>query len=149
MKRAIMIFALVSIVAGVALAQLPRSSSEPSAAAKATAEFLPPARPEVAEAPEVAQARATPTLTAHRAPVPMVLSRRTPAAVPATAPDPALPEKATGLTEADARAAILADGYKKVLAVGKTTDGTWRARALRGTIEVVLRVDARGNVIGE
>ena len=79
----------------------------------------------------------------------MVLSRRTPAVVPSTAPEPTPPEKTTGLTEADARAAIAADGYKKVLAVSKTTDGTWRARALRGATEVSLRVDAQGNVIGE
>jgi hypothetical protein len=54
-----------------------------------------------------------------------------------------------GLTETDARAAIEADGYKKVRVVSKTTDGAWRARALRGATEVSLRVDAQGNVIGE
>ena len=51
-----------------------------------------------------------------------------------------------GPAENDARAAIEADGYKKVRAINKAADGTWRARALRGTTEVALRVDATGSV---
>ncbi len=150
MKRAVVIFALVSTVAGVASAQMLRSpASVPSPSVPSSVTSAPKAPAETAARPETA--RITPTLAARQAPVPMVLSRRTPVAIPVTAPEPALPEpeKATGLTEADARAAIVADGYKKVLAVSKTADGTWRARALRGATEVSLRVDAQGNVIGE
>ncbi len=54
-----------------------------------------------------------------------------------------------GLAESDARAAIEADGYKKVRVVSRAADGTWRARALRGATEVSLRVDTQGNVIGD
>jgi hypothetical protein len=154
MKRAVVIFALVSTVAGVASAQMLRSpASVPPPSVSSSVTSAPRAAAETTTRQEAP--RATPTLAARQAPVPMVLSRRTPVAVPvaapATAPEPALsePEKTTGLTEADARAAIVADGYKKVLAVSKTADGTWRARALRGATEVSLRVDARGNVIGE
>ena len=166
MKRAVVIFALVSTVAGVASAQMLRSPpSAPRAPVetaggipmKATAEVLAPARPEAVRH-ETAQVQVMPGLVTRQAPVPMVLSRRPSAFVPAsgqepasdTAPDTTIAATAVhSLAENYARAAIEADGYKNVRVVSKTTDGTWRARALRGTTEVSLIVDARGNVIGE
>ncbi len=156
MKRAVVIFALVSTVAGVASAQMLRSPASVPSAPKAQVERA-PAETAIRQEATVRQepARVAPTLAARQAPVPMVLSRRTPVAVPVvadpvTASGPPTPERTSpGLTEAEARAAITADGYKKVLAVTKAADGTWRARALRGATEVSLRIDARGNVIGE
>ena len=54
-----------------------------------------------------------------------------------TGPDPA--------ADNAARAAIEADGYKSVRIVSKG-DGVWRAKALRGKIEVLLIVDSNGSV---
>jgi hypothetical protein len=45
-----------------------------------------------------------------------------------------------------AKSAIEADGYQSVKNVVTGPDGTWRARAMRGNTEVVLRVDRDGRV---
>ena len=81
----------------------------------------------------------------------MLLTNRPPAlTAAAAATEPVTTESAIRqLSETAARAAIEADGYKRPRLVDKGADGTWRARALRGTTEVSLRVDAQGNVTGE
>ena len=48
-----------------------------------------------------------------------------------------------------AQAAIEANGYKRVSVLGKATDGTWRAKAYKGTSEVQLTVDSTGRVSAE
>lgn len=115
---------------------------------KAVAELPPPRRP------EAAPARIAQTVVARQAPVPMVLLNRPPALVAVSAgadvvtavtAEPTVQQ----LSEANARAAIEADGYKRPRMVIKGANGTWQARALRGTTEVSLRVDAQGNVTGE
>jgi len=45
-----------------------------------------------------------------------------------------------------ARAAVEADGYKRATLVGKASNGSWRAKAYRGTTEVWLTVDGTGRV---
>jgi hypothetical protein len=50
------------------------------------------------------------------------------------------------LDERAAKAAIEADGYKRVSVLGKSADGTWRAKAYRGATDVRLTVDAAGRV---
>jgi hypothetical protein len=50
------------------------------------------------------------------------------------------------LDERAAKAAIEADGYKRVSVLGKGADGTWRAKAYRGATDVRLTVDAAGRV---
>ncbi len=93
-------------------------------------------------------------MTARRAPVPMMLQHRPSAFVSVSgtalgkepSQEPVSETALGGLAENDARAAIEADGYKKVRAMNKAADGTWRARALRGATEVALRVDSTGNV---
>lgn len=45
-----------------------------------------------------------------------------------------------------AKAAIEADGYKRVSALVKATNGAWRAKAFRGSTEVQLTVDSTGSV---
>ena len=45
-----------------------------------------------------------------------------------------------------AKAAVEADGYKRATVVGKGSNGTWRAKAYRGTTEVQLTVDGTGRV---
>ena len=45
-----------------------------------------------------------------------------------------------------AQAAIEADGYKRASVLGKGADGSWRAKAYRGSTEVQLTVDGTGRV---
>jgi len=45
-----------------------------------------------------------------------------------------------------AKAAAEADGYRRVSIVGKASNGAWRAKAYRGTTEVLLTVDGTGRV---
>ena len=45
-----------------------------------------------------------------------------------------------------ARSAVEADGYKRATLVGKASNGSWRAKAYRGTTEVWLTVDGTGRV---
>jgi hypothetical protein len=45
-----------------------------------------------------------------------------------------------------AKAAIEQDGYRNVRALVKTADGTWRGRAMRGSTEISVTVDANGSV---
>ena len=155
MKRALIILPLLAVMAGVASAQMLQPSTAapaqsapapaPANVVKAKAELPAPPR---AEAPP---ARMAQSVVARQAPVPMLLTKRPPALAPAVADAEAVPaEPATRqFSEADARAAIEADGYKRPRIVNKGADGTWQARALRGTVEVSLRVDAQGNVTGE
>lgn len=148
MKRAVMIFVLVSTVAGVASAQMMRSPTGTPAKAPAMAQADAPApRPDISQAP-VAPTSA-PTLVARQAPVPMLVRSRASFVPPAGVPEPAPEIALRGASEADARAAIEADGYRKVRVVSKAADGTWQARAFRGATEVTVRVDARGNVTGD
>lgn len=129
MKRALIILPLLAVMAGVASAQVQQ----------------PPARA------EASPTRMAPTVVARQAPVPMLLTSRSPALAPTAAGADSGPTETTSrhLSEASARSAIEADGYRMPQMVAKGADGAWRARALRGTVEVSLRVDAQGNVTGE
>lgn len=147
MRRALIILPLLAVMAGVASAQMlqpPGAPSAPSATANA------PVRAK-AELPPPPPSRIAQTVVARQAPVPMVLTGRPPMLAPETTPaGSATADTAPRqFSEIDARAAIEADGYRKPRIVNKGADGTWHARALRGAIEVSLRVDAQGNVAGE
>ena len=48
--------------------------------------------------------------------------------------------------ESAAKAAIEADGYKRAKVVRQGENGLWYAKAMRGTTEVSLTVDATGRV---
>ena len=50
------------------------------------------------------------------------------------------------MSEAAAKAAIEADGYKGVRALARGSDGVWKASALRGQTEVQLSVGLTGSV---
>jgi hypothetical protein len=88
---------------------------------------------------------------ARQAPVPVLLATRPPY-VPAVereaaADRNAAKEESKESTEgAAAKAAIEADGYKGVRGLARAGNGTWRARALRGTTEIQVSVDAQGRV---
>jgi hypothetical protein len=94
-------------------------------------------------------------LEARRAPVPLVRSVR-PSAVAPRAVDaltPSAEQKAQDeqkvqddLDRRAARTAVEADGYKRVTLAGKASNGSWRAKAYRGTTEVWLTVDGAGRV---
>ena len=159
MKRVILILATLTAVTGVASAQMLKPQTTPSTPSSAKAEAPLPTKQEVAKR-EVAKqdstpARIAPTLVARQAPVPMHLAPRVPIAVKETPPqeangtETALPETIRGVSDANAKAAIEADGYKRVRVLSKADDGTWRARGFRGSTEVALRVDAQGNVMAE
>lgn len=45
-----------------------------------------------------------------------------------------------------AKTTIESDGYRRVVILKETRDGGWRAKAYRGTTEVVLTVDSAGRV---
>ena len=94
-------------------------------------------------------------LEARRAPVPLVRTVRLSAVTPNAVNDltPSAEQKAEDeqkvqgdLDKQAARAAVEADGYKRATLVGKASNGSWRAKAYRGTTEVWLTVDGTGRV---
>lgn len=116
---------------------------------------VPLARPPAPQATTPDTAVAAPVITAsrlleaHQPPVPLVRSVRN-LPVKAAAPEIAMAESEAkaqdNLDERAAKAAIEADGYKRVSVLGKSADGTWRAKAYRGATDVRLTVDAAGRV---
>ena len=83
-------------------------------------------------------------LQPHQPPIPLV---RNIAALPTPATSLDLEVLAQDkLDVAAARAAIEADGYRRVSGLGKGIDGAWHAKAYRGTTEVQLTVDGTGRV---
>lgn len=53
------------------------------------------------------------------------------------------------LDREEAKAAIERDGYKKVMVLGKASNGAWRAKAYRGVAEVFVTVGSDGTVSSE
>ncbi|MGZ5909324.1 MAG: hypothetical protein ACXWLB_05580 [Reyranella sp.] len=117
------------------------------------AEPLPQSVASRATTPNPVTASHTPSdsnlLEVRRPPIPLMRNVR---ALPRTA---AVPDVA--MADADvpapdnrdigmAKAAIEADGYKRVSVIGKQGNGTWRAKAYRGQTEVLLTVDGAGRV---
>ena len=86
---------------------------------------------------------------AHRPPVPVVRSLRALPVAPnltdVPVPDPE-EQAQDDLDKKAAQAAIEADGYKRASVLGKGADGSWRAKAYRGSTEVELTVDGTGRV---
>lgn len=173
MRRGLIALALVTAMAGLAAANI-LPAPAPSAAASTSAVGAPPRSAPPASASRLAQSQAqlqsqpslpqpkaaaalpsaAPTLPARsiearQAPVPFQMAAR-PSFVPPPEPDPAADKAAKAETgesnEGAAKAAIMADGYKAVRGLTKAADGTWRGRALRGTTEIQVTVDAQGRV---
>jgi len=105
-----------------------------------------PAAISVAPAPVAKNA----SFEARRAPVPLLMKPRPTIEQPlfdADAVGPEVPAKiGGGAGESAAKAAIEADGYKRAKVVRQGDNGIWYARAMRGTTEVSLTVDAGGRV---
>lgn len=87
-----------------------------------------------------------PTLEARQAPVPLVRSARPPHEVQPLAAPSAATEQQPQEDKKAAKAAIEADGYRRVTVLGKAGNGAWRAKGFRGATEVLLTVDAAGRV---
>ena len=93
-----------------------------------------------------------PPLEARRDPVPLVRNAQAPFASLVISPSneaaaPATEQQAQDdLDRRAAKAAIEQDGYKRVSILDKVGSSAWRAKAYRGTVEVVLTVDGTGRV---
>jgi hypothetical protein len=163
MKRSYLaaIFLLFGIVCGAHLiTQAPGATASPLVAsetekarpAKAqAAAAMPPAPAPVPTARTAAPVPTARTATITRPPVPLLLSPRpaiTKAESETTLPETAASDTSQANPQSDsfAKAAIEQDGYKGVRGITKGPNGSWRATAMRGTTEVILRVDANGNV---
>ncbi|SRR6266851_4018111 len=88
-------------------------------------------------------------LEARRAPVPLVRNVRASLPPPTATDAPVADAEVKAQEDLDkkaAKAAVEADGYKRVTVLGKASNGTWRAKAYRGTTEVQLTVDGTGRV---
>jgi len=96
-----------------------------------------------------ATASRSPVVEARQAPVPLVRNVRPPPETPSLAELPAHDAQQQGqddLNRNAAKAAVEADGYKRVTVLGKAGNGAWRAKGYRGTTEVLLTVDGTGRV---
>lgn len=152
-KRSFLIFAVAMTVAGVASAfalgpQEPaaRDLSMPVVAKQ-------PAAISVAPAPVPPPVVKKASFEARRAPVPLLMKPRPTIEQPifdADAVGPEVPAKigggGGGSGESAVKAAIEADGYKRAKVVRQGDNGIWYAKAMRGTTEVSLTVDAGGRV---
>jgi hypothetical protein len=141
MTRKLLALALLVVLGWtVANASVPEAISRSNAARATTSAAM------VAPPVQVAST----SLEVHRAPVPFVRTVR-PLPVKASAPEVAAPASEAMAQDdagekAAAKAAIEADGYKRVSVLGRSGDGTWRAKAYRGTTMVGLTVDGSGRV---
>jgi hypothetical protein len=152
MKTSLLILAVVAVTAGVASAHV-FGPSRPLPRIDTKAQ--PEAQPEVRVQPAILPSSITTSpggraaaLETRREPVPILLATQRAVAHQSVYLDAALPDDTIlgKMTESAAKAAIEADGYKGVRILQRAEDGGWRARALRGTIEVGLSVDLRGSV---
>jgi len=66
-----------------------------------------------------------------------------------TAQPPSGNDSPANKNDSQAKKAIEFDGYRNVRDLTKGPDGVWHGRALRGRVEVAVRVDASGNVSAE
>ena len=57
--------------------------------------------------------------------------------------------EAKGAVPDSVRTKIEADGYKDVQGLAMGADGRWHGRAMRGSTEVAVTVDDRGNVAAQ
>ena len=141
---------LTAVTAAHIVTPLPDGAPLRSSAKAATAsEAAPQAMKPVAETSVI-----RPLRESSPAPVPLHMRERPPVNLPQTVESaavatPALAAAADAEGGSFARSAIEADGYRSVKNIVPGADGSWRARALRGKVEVVLTVDREGRVSTE
>jgi hypothetical protein len=162
MKRGIIALAAAISIAGAASASIfttPSEAGPQHVLVRNTASL--PASATLSESHTSSAAKSVPVVLqrssfeSRQAPVPLQMKSRQPARLSTIGATEAYAMGEAGTVassvstnqfgENAARAAIEADGYKSVRVVSKS-DGVWSARALRGTTEVPLTVDANGRV---
>jgi len=149
-KRGFLALALVMTTAGVASAFAPvpqESAARPPA--RELALPIPAKQPAILPvAPEPVVKKAS--FEVRQAPVPLLMKARPPIeqkTFDADAVGPEVPAKTSdGSGESAAKAAIEADGYKGVKVLRQGANGIWYAKAMRGSTEVPVTVDAAGRV---
>jgi hypothetical protein len=154
MKRSYLavIFLLLGIVWGAhIITQAPGATASPLVASEAEKAQPPKAQPAAVVPPAPALVPTARTAAITRPPVPLLLAPRP--AIKKAEGEMAAPQIAASDTlqtnlqpDSFAKAAIEQDGYKGVRGITKGPNGSWRATAMRGATEVILRVDANGNV---
>jgi hypothetical protein len=146
MKFRFLALGLLATTASVAGAHVFMPLPERSGAlARSTEQSRPPLMVLPTQASALPAQGAT-SLEAGRPPVPVLLAHRR-AFVPANeAASTAAGTAPPGVSEAVAKAAIEADGYKGVRVLARGSDGVWKASALRGQTEVQLSVGLTGRV---
>jgi hypothetical protein len=150
MKFRFLALGLLATTASVAGAHVFMPLPERSGAlARSTEQSRPPLMVLPTQASALPAQGAT-SLEAGRPPVPVLLAHRR-AFVPANEAASTLSPSAAntappGVSEAVAKAAIEADGYKGVRVLARGSDGVWKASALRGQTEVQLSVGLTGGV---
>jgi hypothetical protein len=100
----------------------------------------------------VAQRAAGSDVPAARPPVPFWREPRPAASSPVRQEVPegtAEDQSPEALDSEEAKTAIERDGYRKVMVLGRATNGAWRAKAYRGVAEVFLTVGSDGTVSSE
>ena len=119
----------------------PPPSTEPAARSSAS-------RVAVADPSKTAYAAGGPALEARQAPVPLVRNVRPPpeASLFAAPAVDAQQQAQDDLDKKLAKAAVEADGYKRVTVLGKAGNGAWRAKGFRGATEVLLTVNSSGRI---
>ena len=137
MNRRISTFALLFAATGLVASAYMVGPAPGAPTPNAATPSAPTATDRTVERPTPSKSAST--ISTLRPPVPMLASRRSPYVA-------AEPEDKAAAPDARAKALIEADGYRNVKVLGKGPDGTWRGRALRGTVEVAVSVDADGRV---
>lgn len=101
-----------------------------------------------ADSSRATYAAGDPVLEARQAPVPLVRSSRPPREAPPLAAPSADTQQQPqdDLDRKAAKAAVEADGYRRVTVLGKASNGAWRVKGFRGATEVLLTVDGTGKV---
>ncbi len=148
MKLRYLALALVTTMAGVASAHMVVPAPEPIRTQSAPKVASQPAPQAVLPKPSALPVRnaSLPSETT-RQPVPILLSHRRPVVAATDSYPPNDNAAPSGdMTELVAKAAIEADGYRGVHTLSRGPNGVWKARALRGAIEVLVSVDATGGV---
>lgn len=128
-----------------------------AASAASAAKFVPepsdmPVRPGTVRPAPPVQIAAAPSVAIRQTPVPLQWKYKHQTVPVPDGPTIAdLVSQATtsapsGTEQSAARAAIEADGYRGVRDIAQGPNGTWKARALRGSTEIGITVTADGRV---
>jgi hypothetical protein len=151
MKLRFLALGLLATTASIAAAHAFMPIPERTGALPRSTEQLQPPRMALPIPASAVPARSTPSSEATRPPVPVLFSHRRPfvpanEAASTASPSAAEAARPDNMSEAAAKAAIEADGYKGIRALARGPDGVWKASALRGQTEVLLSVGPTGSV---